>query len=39
MRWTAAIAQRSRQVDAVDRSAEMIAEARRRTLENVNCAR
>jgi SAM-dependent methyltransferase len=31
------LAQRSGQVDAVDRSAEMIAEAGRRTPENVNC--
>lgn len=31
------LAQRSGRVDAVDRSAEMIAEARRRAPENVNC--
>jgi SAM-dependent methyltransferase len=31
------LAQRSKQVDAVDRSAEMIAEAKRRTPGNVNC--
>lgn len=35
--FAAELAQRSRQVDAVDRSAAMIEEAKRRTPDNVNC--
>lgn len=35
--FAAQLAQRSEQVDAVDRSAEMIEEAKRRTPGNVNC--
>ena len=37
--FAAALAQRSKQVDAVDRSAAMIEEAKRRTPDNVNCVR
>jgi SAM-dependent methyltransferase len=35
--FAARLAQRNEQVDALDRSAEMIEEARRRTPDNVNC--
>jgi 2-polyprenyl-3-methyl-5-hydroxy-6-metoxy-1,4-benzoquinol methylase len=35
--FAAELAQRSRQVDAVDRSAAMIEEAKRHTPDNVNC--
>jgi SAM-dependent methyltransferase len=35
--FAAQLAQRSEQVDALDRSAEMIEEAKRRTPDNVNC--
>jgi 2-polyprenyl-3-methyl-5-hydroxy-6-metoxy-1,4-benzoquinol methylase len=35
--FAARLAQRSEQVDALDRSAEMIEEAKRRTPGNVNC--
>jgi SAM-dependent methyltransferase len=35
--FAAQLAQRSKQVDAVDRSAAMIEEAKRRTPDNVNC--
>jgi 2-polyprenyl-3-methyl-5-hydroxy-6-metoxy-1,4-benzoquinol methylase len=35
--FAARLAQRSEQVDAVDRSVEMIEEAKRRTPDNVNC--
>ncbi len=35
--FAARLAQRSHQVDAVDRSAEMIEEAKRRTPDNVHC--
>jgi len=36
-RFAARLAQRHKQVDALDRSAKMIEEARRRTPDNVNC--
>ena len=35
--FSAQLAQRSEQVDTLDRSAEMIEEAKRRTPDNVNC--